>query len=189
MQTYKIYKCTNKCNGKIYIGYTQKKLEKRIIEHKCSANKGGNQLLHKANKKYAIESFEWEVILESKDQQYTLNEMESYFINQYNSFYEFGFGYNMTYGGQGGMTGRTHSIETKKKLKESRNKSSFQVRNPNGIGLDKAVIKAAEMKKGSPSWNKGKSFPQISGNKNGGGNVSRGKTWIKDPVTNKRVWV
>ena len=29
---YKIYKCTNNVNGKVYIGYTHKSLDKRIIE-------------------------------------------------------------------------------------------------------------------------------------------------------------
>ena len=103
-KTYKIYKCTNNVNGKIYIGYTHKTLEKRIIEHKCSVNTGSNYLLHKAMRKYGFENFSWELIFESFDKDYALNQLENDFILEYNSYFENGNGYNMTFGGQGGMS-------------------------------------------------------------------------------------
>ena len=120
--TYKIYKCTNNVNGKVYIGYTQKSLDKRIIEHKSNSKKGSHYLLHKAIKKYGVDAFHWEIIFESKDKNYLLGEMECYFIKEYNSYFENNCGYNMTYGGQGGMTDKTHSEETKNKMKLARNK-------------------------------------------------------------------
>lgn len=120
--TYKIYKCTNNVNGKVYIGYTQKSLDKRIIEHKSNSKKGSHYLLHKAIQKYGVDAFHWEIIFESKDKNYLLEEMECYFIKEYNSYFENNCGYNMTYGGQGGMTDKTHSEETKNKLKIARNK-------------------------------------------------------------------
>ena len=48
--------------------------------------------------------------------------MEKFFIKEYNSYFETGQGYNMTYGGQGGMTDRKHSELSKQKMKISRNK-------------------------------------------------------------------
>lgn len=184
MATYKIYRCINEKNGKVYIGYTQKTLEKRIIEHKCAANKNSGYLLHKSIRKYGIESFTWEIIFESKDKNYILNEMERFFIEEHNSFFENGVGYNMTYGGQGGMSGKKHSDEVKLKMKIARNSSEFRARNPNGIGLEKAIIKAAETNRGKPSWNRGK--PQTWEN---AGKQYKGRSWIKDPITNKRVWI
>lgn len=124
--TYKIYKCTNNVNGKVYIGYTRKSLDKRVIEHKSNSKKGSHYLLHKAIQKYGVDAFRWEIIFESKDKNYLLEEMESYFIKEYNSYFENNCGYNMTYGGQGGMTDRTHTEETKNKLKFARNKRQIE---------------------------------------------------------------
>lgn len=124
--TYKIYKCTNNVNGKVYIGYTRKSLEKRITEHKSNSKKGSQYLLHKAIQKYGMNAFDWEIIFESKDKNYVLQEMEFYFIKEYNSYFETNCGYNMTYGGQGGMTDRTHTEETKNKLKFARNKRQIE---------------------------------------------------------------
>jgi GIY-YIG catalytic domain len=99
---YTIYKFTNKINGKIYIGFTKKNPNKRLIEHKSAVNTGSDYALH-------------------------------------------------------------------------------------GVPRE-AVLRSAAKRKGKPSWNSGKPYPQISGLKNGGGNFSRGKTWYKDPETGKRIW-
>jgi hypothetical protein len=69
-------------NGKTYIGFTHKVLEKRIIEHNSASKNGSNYLLHKAIRKYGINSFNWECIFESFDKNYILSEMENYFILQ-----------------------------------------------------------------------------------------------------------
>jgi group I intron endonuclease len=120
LKIYRIYKCTNKINGKTYIGFTNKKLEKRIIEHISSANTNSKYLLHKAIRKYGVDVFHWETILESLDKNYLLSEMENYFILESNSYFEEGYGYNMTFGGQGGMLGKKHSENTLNKLKIAR---------------------------------------------------------------------
>ena len=122
MKIYRIYKCTNIINNKVYIGFTNKDLRKRIIEHNCCANKNSNFVIHKAIKKYGVESFIWETIYESLDKTHTVNVMECYFIKEYDSYYLNNKGYNMTYGGESGTIGRQHSEKTKNKLKESRNK-------------------------------------------------------------------
>ena len=117
---YKIYKCTNLLNGKTYIGYTHKLLSTRIKEHKSAAKNGSKYLLHKSIIKYGFDSFKWESIYESFDQKYMLEIMENYFIVENNSYYENGFGYNMTFGGQGGMLNKLHTEKTKEKLKIAR---------------------------------------------------------------------
>ena len=109
-------------NGKTYIGFTHKVLEKRIIEHNSASKSGSNYLLHKAIRKYGINSFNWECIFESFDKNYILSEMENYFIVESNSYFETGLGYNMTFGGQGGMLGKKHTEQTKDKLKLAREK-------------------------------------------------------------------
>jgi group I intron endonuclease len=125
-EPYKIYKVTNIINGKIYIGFTNKPLHKRAIEHKCLSKKGSNFLLHKAIKKYGFECFKWESIFESLDKDFLLNKMENYFIVENNSFYENGFGYNMTFGGDCGMKNMKHTEETKNKLKIARSKRKVE---------------------------------------------------------------
>ena len=122
MNVYRIYRCENLVNGKIYIGFTCKPLAKRIIEHKNSAKKGSEYLLHKAIRKYGIDYFKWECLYESFDRDFVLFTMENHFIIENNSYFETGYGYNMTFGGQSVMLGKKHTEQTKDKLKLARNK-------------------------------------------------------------------
>jgi len=121
MNIYSIYKATNNINGKVYIGFDSN-WPRRKMEHKShSKNKCETQTLHKAIKKYGWNNFEWEVIYQSLDRDYCLNKMESYFIEEYNSFK---YGYNMTKGGEGtfglkSWLGKKHSKETKLKISSS----------------------------------------------------------------------
>jgi len=114
---YRIYRCINNTNDKVYIGYTNKSLEQRAKEHMKAAKKDSEYVFHKSIRKHGFDNFRWEVLFESKDKNFILNEMESFFIKEHNSFYENGFGYNMTYGGQGGMAGKKHNENTKEKMK------------------------------------------------------------------------
>lgn len=116
----------NTINGKTYVGFTNKLLEKRITEHNSAAKNGSDYLVHKAIRKYGTDSFLWECIFESTNKNYMLNEMENYFIQQFNSYFENGLGYNMTFGGQGGMTGKLHTEQTKNKLKVARNRRTTE---------------------------------------------------------------
>jgi hypothetical protein len=52
--------------------------------------------------------------------------MESFFIQEHNSYFENNHGYNMTFGGQGGMLGKKHSNDTKEKLKLARKKRDVE---------------------------------------------------------------
>jgi group I intron endonuclease len=100
MSTASIYKFTNKINNKIYIGFTMN-LKDRKKHHKFSAKNGNKQIFYNAIRKYGWKNFTVDVIYCSKERDYTLNVMEEYFIRLYNSHYQDGYGYNMTYGGEG----------------------------------------------------------------------------------------
>jgi group I intron endonuclease len=118
MNIYSIYKITNKINGKVYIGFTSTIIGrwKKHIFDTINKNKktDSNKILHNAMRKYGIENFEYKVIYQSKDRDYTLNTMEKFFIVEYNSHCVDGKGYNATYGGQGTFGPKTK--EHRKKL-------------------------------------------------------------------------
>lgn len=116
MQIFSIYKATNLTNGKKYIGFTNNKLHKRIIVHKWEAlSNNSNKIFHKAIRKYGWNNFQWEIICQSLDGDYLLKEMETYFIDHYNSLVP--YGYNMTKGGNGCL-GHKHSKKTKQKISQ-----------------------------------------------------------------------
>lgn len=118
-----IYKHTFN-NGKSYIGYTSKTLEKRLEEHISAANNGSTTKFHKAIRKYGSDTITSECLIDSIEtkEQAKLLEIES--IEKYNTFGRNSNGYNMTKGGDGnslfgeenGMYGKTHSNKTKEKL-------------------------------------------------------------------------
>lgn len=112
MSIYTIYKSVNKLNGKVYVGFDSQ-WPKRITIHK-SASKKEDYKFYRAIRKYGWNNFEWSVIYQSKEKNHTLNEMESYFINQYDSFYN---GYNSTLGGDG-VFGLILSEESRKKISQ-----------------------------------------------------------------------
>lgn len=99
----KIYKITNKINGKIYIGQTTKTLEERFQKHCWGTTLKDiyhfNMAIKQAIKKYGKENFTIELIEQvEKDK---LDEREVYWISFYNSYQK---GYNCTLGGQNGAT-------------------------------------------------------------------------------------
>jgi group I intron endonuclease len=120
-----IYKITNP-NGRIYIGQT-KNINKRKSYYKSKFK--GQPLLHKSIFKYGYESHIIEIIDECNiiENNYLLDELEIYWINEYKSNYikyPENHGMNLTDGG-GGRLGYTHTDETKIKISES-NKGRIQ---------------------------------------------------------------
>ncbi len=106
-----IYKITNKVNGKVYIGQTTRGFKKRYGGNLLSTT---NNHLKRAIYKYGLESF---TIIEVYDIAFSkteLNIKEMIYICLYGS-YKYQYGYNKTYGGEGG----THTEETRKKLSKS----------------------------------------------------------------------
>lgn len=116
MTIYTVYKITNLVNQKIYIGYTGKKPEERLKGHVYGAikNPDSHYRLARAIRKYGPENFITEAIYQSHDKNHVANEMEDFFIQQYNSMDE-SIGYNMAPGGQGGDI---KSKEQKRQLSE-----------------------------------------------------------------------
>ena len=94
---YKIYKITNKINGKIYIGYTSKTLKQRFKAH-CKTT---YSLIGRAIHKYGRKNFTIELLESSKDKHYIQDIREDYWINFYDSRNR-SVGYNIAKGGGGG---------------------------------------------------------------------------------------
>jgi group I intron endonuclease len=94
-----IYKFVNKINGKVYIGYTNN-VNGRIRSHRFSSKKV-HTAFYAAIKKYGWNNFSFELIYQSLDEEHCHGTMEEYFIREYKSHVDDGFGYNMTYGGDG----------------------------------------------------------------------------------------
>jgi group I intron endonuclease len=142
-----IYKITNQINGKVYIGKS-KNPTNRFKRHLYVANHkdtGPNQFrpIHAAILKYGKENFELEIV-EECDSEEKVFERERYWISYYKSNLKRhpDTGYNLTDGGEGasglspsletrhkislansgdnnGMSGRTHSPETKQNMIKS----------------------------------------------------------------------
>lgn len=102
----KIYKITNKLNGKIYIGQTLKSLEERFQKHCWKTTEKDkyhmNMAIKKAIRKYGKENFTIELIEEVNQE--LLDVREIYWISFYDSYNK---GYNCTLGGQNGATRKT----------------------------------------------------------------------------------
>jgi len=115
---FSIYKIVNKCNNKIYIGYSQRPTA-RWYEHKLFARRNKKGILYDAMRKHGIENFVFEVIYQSLDEKYAKTVMENYFIEEYSSAVP--CGYNIAPGGQGGAIrkGIKHSEETKQKISKA----------------------------------------------------------------------
>lgn len=94
---YSIYKITNKVNQKVYIGFTNNPKRRWKNHRNCKDNRH----LYRAMKIYGKENFEFEILFESEDRDYTLKVMEPYYINLYNSNK---IGYNYTTGGENSNT-------------------------------------------------------------------------------------
>jgi group I intron endonuclease len=93
-----IYKTTNLCNQRFYIG-------KRVKSKFDKSYHGSGKILKNALKKYGIENFKTEVLIEV-DCKNTLELLERYFIAQYRNL---GFNiYNIAKGGEGGDTLSDH---------------------------------------------------------------------------------
>ena len=93
-----IYKITNKLNGKVYIGKTEKTIQERWNEH-ChdyAKNSESHRPLYKAMIKYGVENFYIEEV--EKCSSDDLANREVYWIEHFGSFK---YGYNATIGGDG----------------------------------------------------------------------------------------
>jgi uncharacterized protein YdhG (YjbR/CyaY superfamily) len=105
-------------HGKHYIGLTSRSLKQRQREHKCSAQNGATNLVYNALRFYnMVETFEL-IEIDTADTSDELCELEIGYILIYNSHYIDGYGYNMTYGGEG-MNGYVITEEDRQQMSES----------------------------------------------------------------------
>ena len=109
-------------NGKHYIGLTTNSLAQRNREHKSSAKNGDTGcLLYKALKKYnMVDTFEL-IEIDTADTLEELCKKEIKYIEEYNSHYITGNGYNMTIGGEG-VIGYIYTDESRQKISEAQKK-------------------------------------------------------------------
>lgn len=92
-----IYKFTNKYNRKCYIGKSVD-IEGRYKAHLRAAKHGDKTLFYNALRKYGIEGFDFNVLIECSKE--NLNYWEKFYIRYYCSNNR-DWGYNLTYGGDG----------------------------------------------------------------------------------------
>ena len=96
-----IYRIWNDVNNKSYIGQTiRANIEDRIKEHFRNYDKPYYDVaLYRAMKKYGLEHFHYEILENNNFSEDFLDELEQYYILEFDSFYN---GYNETLGGQYG---------------------------------------------------------------------------------------
>jgi group I intron endonuclease len=102
--SYIIYEISCLVNRKVYIGFTSKSVENRFKQHiKDSRNKQDLRKFYAAIRKYGEHNFSYRVLDQSDDYEYTLNTLEQYYIDKFNSINE---GYNTAKGGIGSPSTR-----------------------------------------------------------------------------------
>jgi group I intron endonuclease len=110
-----IYLVTNLETGTEYIGYTNNPRDRWRVHDREALQRDSTTYFHRAIRKYGWENFAFDVIFEHDDEEWTLNVMEPYFIDWYDTFNN---GYNLTRGGDG-CIGREVSKETRRKISEA----------------------------------------------------------------------
>ena len=108
-----IYKATNKITGKSYIGFDSRWPNRKRM-HLWHAFNSENvcPMFHRSLKKHGKDNFDWEILLEDA----TLED-EIRLIEEHNTYWQSGRGYNLTKGGDGNL-GWIMPEETKKKISE-----------------------------------------------------------------------
>jgi group I intron endonuclease len=106
---YYIYLVTNTITGKQYIGFTND-VHRRIRQHFCAKD---NLSFHPDVRRYGKDVFDVDVIFEYDDLDFTLDVMEPYFIDWYDTYEN---GYNTIRGGSRGRTNIPHSNKTKTQI-------------------------------------------------------------------------
>jgi len=141
----RIYKITNKLNGKFYVGKTIKSLSTRFYNHCYDALKRDSATyFHRAIRKYGKENFVIEEIEICKND---LGNREIFWISSLKPEY------NQTLGGDGGILGYSHTQETKELLSLKRKGKFLGEENPfyNQTHTEEQKKNWSKMRKGQPS--------------------------------------
>lgn len=91
-----IYKITNTVNNKVYIGQTIRTVEERYQRHLYEARCHTNRPLYDSMNHHGVDNFTVEILVEAPNER--LNELEAFYISEYNST-DPAAGYNLTTGG------------------------------------------------------------------------------------------
>ena len=147
-----IYKCTNKINGKPYIGKTVHTLDKRMRAHisNCKSSKHDSVFL-RALRKYGYNNFTWEELINTNSES-TLNHLEKFYIKKFNTLVP--QGYNISLGGNGGDTISNHPNS-----KNIRTKIMLAVKD----SIKKLSDKQRKQKYGGTPWNKDSTYEILLG--------------------------
>jgi len=110
-----VYKITNTITNKCYIGYTNKTIESRWLEHQVEASKAkDNRKFYNAIRKYGVGTWAVDLLLETATKE-EAKDKEIEFIEIYDSYNN---GYNATKGGDGN-NGIIMSDESNRKRSEA----------------------------------------------------------------------
>ena len=115
---YSVYKHTTP-SGKVYIGITSKPVEERWLNGRGYAR---NEHFWNAIKKYGWDNIEHQVLVTGLSKE-EASEVEKMYIALYRS-HEIKHGYNLT---EGGETGIVHTMESRRKLSESRKGQRYNI--------------------------------------------------------------
>ena len=130
---YTLYKATSP-SGKVYIGYTNFRLEDRMWQHYNEAKKGKRRVFYSALRKYNS-SVKWEIINIYYTKKLVQNR-ERYYISLYNSN-NLNHGYNATSGGEG----TPDLVRTKTKYIDNSGNIYFGTKDVfNKTGINKSML-------------------------------------------------
>jgi hypothetical protein len=129
-KTYIVYCHT--LNNKKYIGYTEKDINTRLSEHIKSANNKSQNYFHRAIRKYGFKNIKSEILYTTKQKKRAIDK-EVYYIKTFKTTNN-KYGYNMTYGGDGGNCTKHLSSFKRKKWIEKLSKNTFGPNNPKYSG-------------------------------------------------------
>ena len=112
-----VYCAVNRANFKVYVGYTQSHLYRRIVSHHyCARHAINNNFFHNALLKHGFDNFDWYVLFSSSKLK-ELKLQERHFIELLSSNQR-EKGYNLSNGGES----PTFSKETRKKISDKAKK-------------------------------------------------------------------
>lgn len=118
MDNYSVYKHTTP-SGKVYIGITSKPVEKRWLNGRGYRR---NEHFWNAIQKYGWDNIEHTVLASGLSKE-EASEVEKMYISLFHS-HEMKHGYNLT---EGGETGIVHTMESRRKLSESRKGQHYNI--------------------------------------------------------------
>lgn len=136
MKTYTIYKLTSPSN-KTYIGWTSRPLKKRLQDHMSDMRRGYQRPIQNALRKYPINQWTQEILLETTDYQESLDK-EVMSIGLFDTTNP-EKGYNISTGGESGASGVKRSDEYKSKMREAKKNQTWRSTPEHGAKISAAL--------------------------------------------------